>query len=83
MKREEGFGIGRLRNKVTNERKTLQQRLASDLLVLAQRVKHAQQSLDKGESLDAYLIVNFSGMTETIARLNMINDISPYLEDDE
>lgn len=69
--------------KLTVERKTLKQQIASALRQLAHKVEMAQADLGKGSGLDSHLIVNAAGLDGMIARWNLVLDLSPYVKPED
>lgn len=79
MTEDEQFFVDRLKSRLTNERKQVAITLLSELKNLHVRTKNAIEALQEGQLLDAHLIVNASGITESIARWNLVCDLLPYL----
>ena len=78
MTPDEEFLFSQLKNRLHSEHERVSATLLSELLNLQVRVKNAIESLRDGKGLDAHLVVNAAGITESIARWNMVRDLIPY-----
>jgi hypothetical protein len=78
-KTTESFGIEQLKARLNSEHQRLIVELNSNLKNLKQRTEMAIESLKDGKALDSHLIVNASGISELIAKWNMVRDLIPYL----
>lgn len=74
-----GFGVERLKIRLNNDHQRLIVTLMSSLKNLQQRTEMAIEALRDGKALDVHLVVNAGGITEEIARWNMLRDLIPYL----
>lgn len=78
-KTTESFGVEQLKARLHSEHQRLIVELNSNLRNLKQRTEMAIESLKDGKALDAHLIVNAGGISELIAKWNMVRDMIPYL----
>lgn len=78
MTPDEEWLFGQLKGRLQSEHERLATVLLSELQNLQVRVKQAIESLRDGKGLDAHLVVNAAGITESIARWNMVRDLLPY-----
>jgi len=79
MTRKDSFGVEQLKARLHSEHQRLIVELKSNLSNLRQRTEMAIESLKDGKALDAHLIVNAGGISELIAKWNMVRDMIPYL----
>lgn len=78
MSPDDEFLYGQLKARLDSEHQRVAATLHSELLNLQVRVKHAIEALRDGKGIDAHLVVNAGGITESIARWNMVRDLLPY-----
>lgn len=79
MAKKDSFGVEQLKARLHNEHQRLIVELNSSLKNLKQRTEMAIVALQDGKALDAHLIVNASGISEMIAKWNLVRDLTPYL----
>lgn len=73
------FGVERLKVRLTSDHERLIVTLKNSLFNLKIRTEQTIQALGDGKALDVHLVVNAAGITEEIARWNMVRDLIPYL----
>lgn len=78
MSPDEEWLYGQLKSRLQKEHERVAAILLSELKNLQVRVNNAVESLRDGKALDAHLVVNAAGITESIARWNMVRDLLPY-----
>lgn len=79
MTKTESFSVEQLKAKLNQEHQRLLNELMMALKNLHQRTEITMESLRDGNALDSNLIVNASGISESIARWNLVRDLIPYL----
>ncbi len=76
----DAFRIERLRVRLEVNHAALRRELVASLRYLSECVDRGRRAIEAGEPLDPHLIVNASGLSETIARWNLVRDLLPYVE---